>query len=41
VARKLKLEVELDPSVTEDEAGGHESTDQDLLAQRPPHHDRE
>jgi hypothetical protein len=40
VARKLRLEVDLDPSITADEAGGHESTDADLLAERPPHHDR-
>jgi hypothetical protein len=41
VARKLNLEIDLDPSVTTDEAGGHESTDRDLLAERPPHHDRD
>lgn len=40
VARKLNLEVDLDPAITGDEAGGHESTDIDLLAERPPHHDR-
>ncbi len=39
VAKKLNLEVDLDPQITEDEAGGHESTDKDLLENRPPHHD--
>jgi len=41
VARKLNLEIDLDPSITVDEAGGHGSTDADLLAERPPHHERE
>jgi hypothetical protein len=41
VARKLNLDVDLDPQITGDEAGGHDSTDADLLAERPPHHDRD
>ncbi|MFN8184244.1 MAG: hypothetical protein U0R23_07470 [Candidatus Nanopelagicales bacterium] len=41
MGRKLNLDVDLDPSVTQDEIGGHESTERDLLAERPPHHDRD
>jgi hypothetical protein len=41
VIRKLNLEVDLDPQVTDDESGGYGSNDRDLLAQRPPHHDRD
>jgi hypothetical protein len=36
----MNLEIDLDPQTTRDEAGGHESNDVDLLASRPPHHDR-
>jgi hypothetical protein len=36
----LKLDVELDPQITEDEAGGHESNEEALLSELPPHHDR-
>jgi hypothetical protein len=41
VPRKLNLDVDLDPQITGDESGGHDSTDADLLNERPPHHDRD
>jgi len=41
VPRKLDLDVDLDPQITGDEAGGHGSRDAELLAERPPHHDRD
>lgn len=40
MARKLNLEIDLDPQITGDEAGGHGSSDAALVAERPPHHDR-
>jgi len=40
VPGKLRLDVDLDPQITTDETGGHESTDADLLNERPPHHDQ-
>lgn len=40
MGRKLNLEIDLDPQITEDEAGGHGSSEAALLAERPPHHDR-